>query len=344
MKNITLGSTGIVAPQNGFGALPIQRDDMETSVRILRKAYDGGMRFFDTARAYSDSEEKLGKGLMEYGVRDNIFIATKTTAKDPDGFWKDLETSLKLLQTDHVDIYQFHMVSQCYRPGDGTGMYECMEEAKAKGLIKHIGITTHKLMVAEEIIESGLYETLQYPFSYLSTDKEIELVKKCREHNMGFIAMKGLAGGLINKSDAAFAFMSRFDNVMPIWGIQREAELDEWLSYMDNSPEFSDEIKAFIDKEKDELSGDFCRGCGYCMPCPKGIQINNCARMSLMLRRAPSESWLNEYWQSEMAKIDECINCRACTKKCPYELSTPELLKKNYEDYKNVLAGKVSVR
>ena len=344
MKNITLGSTGITAPQNGFGALPIQRDDMETTIHILRKAYDGGMRFFDTARAYSDSEEKLGRGLMEYGVRDNIYIATKTAAKDPENFWKDLETSLKLLQTDHVDIYQFHMVSQCYRPGDGTGMYECMVEAKEKGLIKHIGITTHKLMVAEEIIESGLYETLQYPFSYLSTDKEIELVHKCKEHNMGFIAMKGLAGGLINKSDAAFAFMSQFDNVMPIWGIQREKELDEWLSYMDESPVLTDSIKEFIAGEKEELSGDFCRGCGYCMPCPKGILINNCARMSLMIRRAPSESWLDEHWQKEMAKIDDCINCRACTKKCPYELNTPELLKKNYEDYKNVLAGKVSVR
>ena len=344
MRQITLGTTGISAPQNGFGALPIQRDDIETSVKILRKAYEGGITFFDTARAYSDSEEKLGKGLVEYGVRDKIYIATKTAAKTPEDFWKDLETSLNKLQTDHIDIYQFHMVSQCYKPGDGTGMYECMLEAKAKGLIKHIGVTSHKLLVARECIESGLYETLQFPFSYLSSAREIELVKMCKEHNMGFIAMKGLAGGLINRSDAAMAFMSQFDNVMPIWGIQRESELDEWLSYMDNTPEYSGELEAFIMKEQKELSGDFCRGCGYCMPCPAGIQINNCARMSLMLRRAPSENWLNEYWQGEMAKIDECLGCRACTLKCPYELNTPELLRKNYEDYKKVLAGEVSVR
>ena len=344
MRQITLGTTGISAPQNGFGALPIQRDDIETSVKILRKAYEGGITFFDTARAYSDSEEKLGKGLVEYGVRDKIYIATKTAAKTPEDFWKDLETSLNKLQTDHIDIYQFHMVSQCYKPGDGTGMYECMLEAKAKGLIKHIGVTSHKLLVARECIESGLYETLQFPFSYLSSKREIELVKMCKEHNMGFIAMKGLAGGLINRSDAAMAFMSQFDNVMPIWGIQRESELDEWLSYMDNTPEYSGELQAFIDKEQKELSGDFCRGCGYCMPCPAGIQINNCARMSLMLRRAPSENWLNEYWQGEMSKIDECLGCRACTLKCPYELNTPELLRKNYEDYKKVLAGEVSVR
>ena len=342
MKQITLGKTGITAPQNGFGALPIQRVDMDTAVRILRKAYEGGMTYFDTARAYSDSEEKLGEAFGD-GIREKIFIATKTAAKTPDDFWKDLETSLKNLRTDHIDLYQFHMVGQCYRPGDGTGMYECMLKAKEEGKIRHIGVTAHKLMVAEELIESDLYETLQFPLSYLSSEKEIELVRMCKEHNMGYIAMKGLAGGLINRSDAAMAFMDQFDNVMPIWGIQKEKELDEWLSYMDDTPQMTGELKEFIDKEKSELAGDFCRGCGYCMPCPMGIKINNCARMSLMIRRAPSKSWLSEEWQKEMAKIDSCIGCRECTKKCPYELSTPELLKKNYEDYKKVLAGEISV-
>ncbi len=342
MKQITLGKTGITAPQNGFGALPIQRVDMDTAVVILRKAYEGGMTYFDTARAYSDSEEKLGAAFGD-GIRENIFIATKTAAKTPEDFWKDLETSLKNLKTDYIDLYQFHMVGQCYRPGDGTGMYECMVKAKEEGKIRHIGVTAHKLMVARELIESDLYETLQFPLSYLSSDKEIELVRMCKDHNMGYIAMKGLAGGLINRSDAAMAFMDQFDNVMPIWGIQKEKELDEWLSYMDKTPQLTGEIKEFIDKEKNELAGDFCRGCGYCMPCPMGIKINNCARMSLMIRRAPSKNWLSEEWQQEMAKIDTCINCRECTKKCPYELSTPELLKKNYEDYKKVLAGEILV-
>ena len=343
MRQITLGKTGITAPQNGFGALPIQRVSEDEAVKILRKAYEGGMTYFDTARAYTDSEVKLGKAFSEAGLRDKLFIATKTAATTPEGFWSDLETSLKNLQTDYIDLYQFHMVSQCYRPGDGTGMYECMLKAKEEGKIRHIGVTAHKLMVAKECIESDLYETMQFPLSYLSSEKEIELVKMCKDHNMGYIAMKGMAGGLINRSDAAMAFMTQFDNVMPIWGVQREKELDEWLSYFDNTPEMTDEISSFIEKEKTELAGDFCRGCGYCLPCPMGIKINNCARMSLMIRRAPSESWLSKEWQAEMAKIDTCINCRACTKKCPYELSTPELLKKNYEDYKKVLAGEVSV-
>ena len=172
----------------------------------------------------------------------------------------------------------------------------------------------------------------------------MNLVKACKEQNMGFIAMKSLSGGLITRSEAAMAYVTQFDNVMPIWGIQRMRELEEWLSYMQDTPQMTPEITAFIQKEKKELSGDFCRGCGYCLPCPQGITINQCARMSMMLRRAPSASWLSERWQKEMEKIDSCVNCRACTKKCPYELSIPELLKKNLEDYRKVLAGEVSVQ
>lgn len=341
MNVITLGSTGIQVVQNGFGALPIQRDSKEVAIKIVRRAYEGGMRFFDTARAYSDSEEKVGEALND--VRDNLYIATKTMAQTPEEFWKQLETSLQLLKTDYIDIYQFHCANQVYAPGDGTGMYECMLEAKAQGKIRHIGITAHKIQIAFDAVESGLYETLQYPFSYLAAEREKELVAKCKEKNVGFIAMKGLAGGLINKSEAAMAFMTQYDNVLPIWGIQRETELEEWLSYMENTPSMTGEIKKYIEREQKELSGEFCRGCGYCMPCPKGIMINQCARMSLMLRRAPSASWLSENMQAEMKKIETCIDCRKCVSKCPYSLNTPELLKKNYEDYKRILSGEIKV-
>ncbi len=156
MKNITLGRTGIVAPQNGFGALPVQRVTQAEAVKLLRAAYEGGMTYFDTARAYSDSEEKLGAAFGD-GIRDKIFIATKTHALTPEGFWKDLETSLKNLRTDHIDLYQFHCVNQCWAPGDGSGMYECMTEAKKQGKILHIGVTAHKLQVAFDCVASGLF-------------------------------------------------------------------------------------------------------------------------------------------------------------------------------------------
>ena len=188
MKQVELGKTGIVVPQNGFGALPIQRVPREEAVRLLRKAYSGGMRFFDTARAYSDSEEKLGEAFgTGFVKREEFIITTKTHAKTPEAFWKDLETSLRLLKTDYIDVYQLHNVQQCYKPGDGTGMYECLLEAKAQGMVRHIGATAHKLEVAKEIIKSGLYETLQYPYSYLSLDKETAMMKDCLAAGMGFI-------------------------------------------------------------------------------------------------------------------------------------------------------------
>lgn len=341
MKQVTLGMTGITTPQNAFGALPIQRISTSDAVSLIRNAFDGGMTFFDTARAYSNSEEKLGEAFD--GIRSQVFIASKTMAKTGEALKQDLETTLHNLRTDYLDLYQLHCVPQCYRPDDGTGLYEAMEEAKKEGKIRHIGITAHKIAVAEEICESGLYETLQFPFSYLSSQRELALAETCRNKNMGFIAMKGLAGGLINRSDAAMAFMTEHSNVLPIWGIQKQTELDEWLSYFEKTPTMTDTIRSFIDEERDSIAGEFCRGCGYCMPCPKGIQINNCARMSLMVRRAPSEAWLNDYWQTEMKRIEECIQCGSCSSKCPYELNTPELLAKNYEDYQAILAGKVSV-
>ena len=338
MEMVRLGKTEITVPKNGFGALPVQRVSLEDGVKLLRNAYEGGFRFFDTARAYSDSEEKLGEALAD--VREHIFLATKTMAKDGEGFKRDLDASLKLLKTDYIDIYQFHNPSFCPKLGDGSGLYEAMEEAKRQGVVRHIGITNHRIHVAREAIESGLYETLQFPFCYLATDKDLELVEMCKEADMGFIAMKALSGGLITNSAAAYAYLAQYDNVLPIWGVQRQSELEEFLRYMDEPPALTEELRAVIEGDRKELSGNFCRGCGYCMPCPVGIEINTCARMSLLIRRSPSDKQLTEKAQAMMKKIENCLHCGACAKKCPYGLDTPKLLEENYKDYQEILAGK----
>ena len=341
MDRVTLGKTGITVCRNGFGALPIQRIGKEDAAYLVRKAYENGVNFFDTARVYTDSEEKLGYATSSF--RDKIYIATKTAAKNGEDLKKDLETSLSLLKTDYIDIYQFHNPPFCPKPGDGTGLYEAMLEAKKDGKIRHIGITNHRLGVAKEAIESGLYETLQFPFSYISGEKEMELLSMCRERGMGFIAMKGLAGGLLNNSRVCYAFMSQFDNVLPIWGVQRERELDEWLSYNDNPPVMDEEVKSIIEKDRKELSGDFCRGCGYCMPCPMGIQISECARMIQMIRRSPSQGQLGAEAQAMMANIHNCVKCGKCMDKCPYSLPIPTLLEKNLEDYEAIIEGRIEV-
>ena len=338
MIQVTLGTTGITVEKNSFGALPIQRIRKEEAVKLLRKAYEHGVTFFDTARFYTDSEEKVGEAFK--GMREKVYIATKTGATTVEAFWKDLHTSLNNLQTDYIDIYQFHNPSFCPKPGDGSGLYEAMLEAREKGMIRHIGITNHRLHVAWEAVKSGLYETLQFPFCYLATEKDLEIVEACKENHMGFIAMKALSGGLITNSAAAYAFLAQYDHVLPIWGVQREAELDEFLSYIDNPPTMTEEIRAVIEKDRTELLGEFCRGCGYCMPCPVGIEINNSARMSLMIRRAPQAAQLTPEWQAKMLLIEKCLHCGQCSKKCPYGLDTPALLQKNLQDYKEILAGK----
>lgn len=342
METVILGSTGIEVNKNGFGALPIQRISTEDAAFLARKAYNAGIRYFDTARAYTDSEIKLGiafKGLP----RDSYYLATKSGAQNGEDMKKDLETSLKNLCTDYIDVYQFHNPSFCPKPGDGSGLYEAALEAKREGKIRHISITNHRLHVAKEAIESGLYETLQFPFSYVSGEQELELVRMCKEHNMGFIAMKGLSGGLLNNYKACYAFEAQFDNVLPIWGVQREKELDQWISCIDNPPEMTEELKNLIEKDRKELCGDFCRSCGYCEPCTVGINIKQCARMSQLIRRSPSEQFLTEEYKQEMFKIEKCVSCGKCKSKCPYGLDTPALLRKNLEDYKKILSGETKI-
>lgn len=341
MKTVTLGKTGINVNKNGFGALPIQRVDFETADKILKKAYDNGINFYDTARFYTDSEEKIGHSLSS--VRDKIIIASKTMAKNGADFEKDLNTTLKLLKTDYLDIYQFHDARVCYKPGDGTGLCEAMEKAKKDGKVKHIGITTHRINVAKEAIATGMFETIQYPFNYLASDDDKEVYRLSQEANMGFICMKAMSGGLIGSPKAAYAFLNDFDGLVPIWGIQRESELDDFLNFAKENVTLTDDLKAIIEKDRNDLSGNFCRGCGYCMSsCPAQIKIDDCARMSLMIRRAPSARLLQPETQERMKKIENCIHCGQCAAKCPYGLDTPKLLEDNYKDYMNILkTGKI---
>ena len=337
MKRIRLGSTGIEIEKNGFGALPIQRISKDDAAYLLRKAVDGGMNYIDTARAYTDSEEKMGYAFE--GMRERVILATKSGATDAATMRRELETSLRMLKTDYIDVYQFHNPPFCPKPGGADGLYEEALKAKAEGKIRHIGITNHRLAVAREAVGSGLYATLQFPFSYLSGEQEQELVDGCRKNNMGFIAMKGMAGGLIRDGYTAAAFMETQEGVVPIWGVQHEWELDQFLDCVKNGAELTVERKAAIEKDRGELCGEFCRSCGYCMPCPQGIEISQCARMSLLLRRMPMQDWISERWQAEMHKIETCLNCGKCASKCPYGLDTPKLLRENYEDYWKVLAA-----
>jgi aryl-alcohol dehydrogenase-like predicted oxidoreductase len=331
---VLLGRTGLEINRDAFGALPLQRAGMEESEKILRRVLDAGINYIDTARAYTDSEKKISAVSSRRG---EFILATKTQAAQADAFWKDLETSLGELKTDYIDVYQFHNPSFCPRPEDGTGLYEAMLKAKQDGKIRFIAITNHRMRVALEAVKSGLYDLLQFPFCYLSDDKDEQLVNLCADRGVAFIAMKALSGGLITDIAAARSWFKTFPAAIPIWGIQRESELDELFAAIKEDAGLDDAKRGKITQDRAELSGAFCRGCAYCMPCPAGIAINMCARMSLLLRRFPSRLYLTEHWQNEMAKIPLCQHCGHCSANCPYGLQPETLLPKNYEDYQNVL-------
>jgi predicted aldo/keto reductase-like oxidoreductase len=200
-------------------------------------------------------------------------------------------------------------------------------------MIRYIGISNHKLEIARKAMLSSDYDTIQFPFSMLSTDEEADFVRECKEHDIGFIAMKALSGGLITDAAAAFAGLWRFDNVVPIWGIQKEEELDMFITLEKDPPVMDENMQKIIDGYIQELAGEFCRGCGYCMPCPAGIPINIAARISLLLKRGRSADFLNESFKEKMLKINDCTQCGHCKECCPYGIDTPALLKKELDKY-----------
>ena len=331
METIRLGRTDLMVSKTAFGALPIQRISKEDAVKLVRRAYDAGINYFDTANAYTDSEEKLGEALR--GVRQNVVISTKSGGKDKKTVQAHIEESLRRLQTDYIDLFQFHNPAELPDINDPDGPFAAALEARQKGYIRHIGITNHRLKVAHAAIESGNFETLQFPFCYLATEKDLELVALCREHDMGFIAMKGLSGGLLNNAEACYAFMQEHPTVVPIWGVQHEWELDQWLELTERNPRLTPELQAVIDRDRRELAGNFCRSCGYCLPCTAGIDIPQAARMMQLLGRSPYRPYMGDEWYAKMHKIEECVHCDACKSRCPYGLDTPALLARQLQDY-----------
>lgn len=336
MQKTRLGRTGLMVTRSSFGALPIQRISFDEAKKILLKAYKGGINFYDTARMYTDSEEKLGYAFSD--IRKDIIIATKSVATDRKTLLEHLETSLINMKTDYVDILQLHNPGVLPDPEDPESSYAGMIEAKKKGMVRFVGITNHRIKTAIQAVESGLYDTMQFPLNSISSDIDLELIEICKKKDVGLIAMKAMSGGLITNSASTFAFLRQFDNVVPIWGIQREAELDEFLQLEKNPPELTDELWEVIKRDRTELAGNFCRACGYCMPCPVGIEIPTQARISLLMRRAPYQPFLSDEFKEKMELINKCIECGQCKNHCPYSIDTPNLLKLQLQDYNEFYA------
>jgi len=331
MNHIIFGKTGLKVSRTGFGCIPIQRIPYDESTALLRRAYSAGINLYDTANGYTTSEDRIGTALSH--VRDNIILCTKSMAPTPEVLMDHLNNSLKMMRTDYIDVFQFHNPTFVPRPGGKDGLYDALAKAKTQGKVLFIGITSHRRSVALEAVRSGLYDTLQFPFSYLSTDEELALIAECNRHNVGILAMKGMGGGILSNAKAAFTFLRQYDSVIPIWGMQTMEELDEFLRYEASPPRLDDTLQRVIDTDRSKYMGSFCRACGYCLPCPAKIPIPMAARMEFLLGRMLREQFLTDEWTENMRKINDCTKCGHCIKKCPYELNVPELLRKNHDFY-----------
>ena len=333
MEYRILGKTGLKISRLGFGGIPIQRIDAEGTKKLMHQMAEAGVNFIDTARGYTVSEEYLGYALE--GIRDRFIIATKSMARDKAGMAADIETSLKNLKTDYIDLYQIHNLppEQLEAVMAPDGALTALMEAKAAGKIGHIGLTSHSMVTFEKALELPWVETFMFPYNIVETQAE-ELIKKCAEKNIGFIDMKPLAGGAIENATLALRFLAKSDPVdLLIPGMADPKELEENIAAVENPAPLSAAELREMDEIRQTLGTQFCRRCGYCGPCSVGINIPMVFLMNGYYSRYGLQEWAKERWATMAVKPDACMDCGACEPRCPYNLPIRELLKKAAKNF-----------
>ena len=328
MQYRVLGKTGLKISALGFGGIPIQRIDAEGTKELMQKMMAAGVNYIDSARGYTVSEEYLGYALE--GIRDQFVLATKSMARDKEGMARDIDISLKNFRTDYIDLYQFHnpnmaQLEQILAPG---GAMEAMLEAKAAGKIGHIGITLHSLDVFKKVLEYDWVESVMYPYNIVENQGE-DTIAKCAEKNIGFIAMKPLAGGALEDATLAMRFICANPNVsVVIPGMAEEKELNQNLAAAnDPAPLIAEELAA-MEKIRTELGNNFCRRCGYCAPCTSGIGIPAALIAEGYSLRYGLQSYAEQRYAASGAPASSCVDCGLCEERCPYHLPIRQMLKR----------------
>lgn len=330
MQYQKLGQTDLQVSALGFGGIPILRLETGESERILRYAQERGINFYDTAHAYRDSEEKMGKAFAD--TRSKVIFATKTMCRDGIGAQAQLEQSLRMLRTDYIDLYQFHQVAQesaweaICAPG---GALEMVQRAKEAGKIRWIGVTSHSRTMAIKLIQTGLFATVQFPFNFIEEAAKEDLHQEARRIGVGILAMKPFAGGVIDNAPIAFKFLRQFPDVLPLPGFDSIASVDEVVGFYDAKNEIGDEDRKQMDIYRRELGKQFCRRCEYCQPCPHGVMITPAMGYKVVAHRM-SGRVAADFSRIPMESVPKCIECGLCVTRCPYELPIPQMLKEHH--------------
>jgi predicted aldo/keto reductase-like oxidoreductase len=334
MDYVRLGKTGMMVSRIGFGGIPIQRLSEGEAISVVNRCLELGVNFVDTANAYSTSEERIGKAIA--GRRKEIILATKSGALDNDEMRGHLKLSLERLGTDYLDLYQFHgldtfdELDAVLNPG---GPISVAEEAKKNGVIRHIGITTHSMDVAKKAVESDRFETIMFPFNFITCEPADQLLPLTREHDMGFIVMKPLAGGMLDNASLAFKYLFQFPDAVPIPGIEKAEEMEEIVNLLDGARDLAETEEQQIRKLREELGNRFCRRCDYCQPCPEEITISSVMTARSFAKRLPTERLFSGRIAETMETAANCTQCGECEDRCPYHLTIRDIIVEEVEWY-----------
>jgi predicted aldo/keto reductase-like oxidoreductase len=334
MERVRLGRTEFLVSTIGFGGIPITRLQADEGARLVRHCFERGINFFDTAPLYGDSEVKVGAGLQ--GVRSQVIIATKTFKRRKSEAAEDLEKSLSRLKTDYIDLYQFHNVADSKTLDEvlgPEGAYEAAVRAREAGKVRHIGLTSHNIDTAVIACKTGLFSTIQIPFSIIEHDPAEKLFPIARESGMGIIAMKPLGGGLLERADLCFRFLQQYRDVVPIPGVENTGEVDENVAYYSNTRPLGEEDRAEIERIRNEVGTRFCHRCGYCQPCEQGIEVWKVLLFKAQVKRFPAHAAISMA-KEVMKQAEGCIQCGECADKCPYELPVPDLISESLDYFR----------
>ncbi len=339
MRQVPLGRTGLTVSEVAFGGIPIQRLTEQEAVAVVTRCLDLGITCLDTAHGYGTSEERIGKAIA--GRREGLVLATKSPARQAGPFREQMDLSFERLGVEYIDIFQFHNIAtqealdQVLAPG---GPYEIALEAKARGRIGHIGVTSHSLDLAIQMAGMDLFETLMFPFNYVTHEPADRLIPLCREKGIGFIAMKPMGGGMLEDATLSFKFLRQYAGVLPVVGIEQTAEIEEIVGIFEGSTAFTAAETARMNEIVERLGTRFCRRCDYCQPCPQGIQISTVLNIKSFARRMPPERVYGEWGRSLIAIAESCIRCGQCESRCPYSLPVSDMVAENAAWYSEQMA------
>jgi len=328
METRRLGGTDMEVSVIGFGGIPIQGLAPSDAERVLLRALDRGVTFYDSARAYTNSEEKMGRALHAH--RDRIYLASKALSRGARGMRRELETSLRNLRTDMIDLYQVHSVGsleeleKILAPG---GAYEALAVARNEGKVRWIGVTGHSRPVLFKAIGTGLFDTVQLPFNPIENEWEEEVLPAAREAGMGTIGMKPLAGGALRNAGASIRFALTRGIDVSIPGMDSVEQVDENAALGDALGEPTNEELEELRAEKELWGERFCRRCAYCMPCPEGLNIPFLLLIEGYYTRYELHDWARERLRALPKTFSDCVACGECLEKCPYDLPIPDLMK-----------------